>query len=184
VDSARPAPSPGSAVGTAVGHAARAARRADIAVLVALRTRGHHPGVERAVARYSDSGDHSMLWLSACTAGVAAHRGRRSVYVRCGRAVVAAEILNATAKAVVGRRRPALAHLPGLAATRSQLSHPSAHATTSFAAATVLAEALPAGLTFALAGGMALSRPYLGVHYPSDIVVGAAFGFLLARALG
>jgi membrane-associated phospholipid phosphatase len=166
------------------GHAARAARRADLSLLMALRTRGHHPGIERAVARYSGSGDHSMLWLTACTAGLAAHRGRRSVYVRCGRAVVAAEILNATVKAVVGRRRPVLAHLPGLAATRSPLSHPSAHATTSFAAATVLAEALPPALTFALASGMALSRPYLGVHYPSDIVVGAAFGVVLGRALG
>jgi membrane-associated phospholipid phosphatase len=39
-------------------------------------------------------------------------------------------------------------------------------------------------LTFALASGMALSRPYLGVHYPSDIVVGAAFGVVLGRALG
>jgi membrane-associated phospholipid phosphatase len=31
---------------------------------------------------------------------------------------------------------------------------------------------------------MALSRPYLGVHYPSDVVVGGAFGVLLARGLG
>lgn len=176
-------PSPASAAGLIAAHVARAARQADLSLLVALRTRGHHPGIERAVARYSGSGDHSMLWLTACTAGLAAHRGRRSVYARCGRAVVAAEILNATVKAVVGRRRPALAHLPGLAATRSQLSHPSAHATTSFAAATVLAEALPPALTFALASGMALSRPYLGVHYPSDIVVGAAFGFALGRAI-
>jgi len=95
---------------------------------------------------------------------------------------VAAEILNATVKAVVGRRRPALAHLPGLAVTRSQLSHPSAHATTSFAAATVLAEALPPALTFALASGMALSRPYLGVHYPSDIVAGALLGTAIGSA--
>jgi undecaprenyl-diphosphatase len=166
-----------------VRSAARAARAADHALLVALRTRGHHGAVERAVGRLSACGDHSALWLAASAAGAAAHRGRRGVYLRCGRAVVAAEVLNATAKLVVGRRRPALAHLPGLTPTRSPLSHPSAHATTSFAAATVLADALPPALTFALAGGMALSRPYLGVHYPSDVLVGAGCGVLLARGL-
>jgi membrane-associated phospholipid phosphatase len=176
-----------SARGPSRGVLARAGgalRRADVALLVALRTRGHLPGVERAVVRYSGSGDHSALWLAACALGVLAHPGRRGVYLRCGRAVVAGEILNATVKAVVGRRRPALVHLPGLAATRSPLSHPSAHATTSFAAATVLCDALGPAVPFALAGGMALSRPYLGVHYPSDVVVGGAFGVLLARGLG
>lgn len=164
--------------------AARIAQRADVSLLLALRTRGHLPPVERAVARYSGSGDHSALWLTACGLGLMAHRGRRHVYLRCGRAVVAGEILNATVKILVGRHRPTIPHLPVLAATRSPLSHPSAHATTSFAAATVLADALPPVLPFVLAGGMALSRPYLGVHYPSDVVVGGAFGVLLARGLG
>ena len=161
----------------------RAARRADVALLVVMRTRGHRPSVERAIAAYSRTGEHSLLWLAACVLGVAVHRGRRSVYVRCGRAVVAAEVLNATAKIVINRRRPRIADLPPLTPTRTQLSHPSAHATTSFAAAGVLMHALPPALPHALAGAMALTRPYLGVHYPSDIVVGGAFGLLLARLI-
>lgn len=28
---------------------------------------------------------------------------------------------------------------------------------------------------------MALSRPYLGVHFPSDVVAGAALGVMLGR---
>ena len=48
----------------------------------------------------------------------------------------------------------------------SPRSYPSAHATTSFAAAAALP--LPAAPLYALAAAMALSRVYLGVHYPSD----------------
>ena len=165
-------------------RAACAARRADMSVLVAMRTRGHHRAVERAVALYSRAGEHSLLWLTAAAVGVTAHRGRRGVYLSCGRTVVAGEVLNATAKALVGRRRPSIGHLPPLTAARSQLSHPSAHATTSFAAAAVLSRALPPVIPYSLAAGMALSRPYLGVHYPSDVVVGCAFGLALARMIG
>ncbi len=53
---------------------------------------------------------------------------------------------------------------------------PSAHATTSFAAAHAYTGAAPAWLLYLLALGFALSRPYLGVHYPSDVVVGAVLG--------
>jgi len=34
----------------------------------------------------------------------------------------------------------------------------------------------------AAATAMALSRPYIGVHYPSDVIVGAALGTYVARA--
>ena len=44
------------------------------------------------------------------------------------------------------------------------------------AAAGALKRVLPAGPVYVLAGLMALSRLYLGVHYPSDIVAGAALG--------
>lgn len=64
--------------------------------------------------------------------------------------------------------------------TPTQLSFPSSHATTAFAAAAayrpLVAEALGGSSARALlpiAAAMSLSRLYLGVHYPSDIVAGA-----------
>jgi undecaprenyl-diphosphatase len=73
--------------------------------------------------------------------------------------------------------------LPHLVPTLSGRSYPSAHATTSFAGAGALARAWPAPPLYALACAVAFTRPYLGVHYPSDVVAGALLGRALERLL-
>jgi undecaprenyl-diphosphatase len=92
-------------------------------------------------------------------------------------------VLNTAIKQVVRRRRPELPDLPALTGTPTALSFPSAHASTAFAGARVYARMeLPATPLYALATGLSLSRLYLGVHYPSDVLAGAALGHLLGRS--
>ena len=57
---------------------------------------------------------------------------------------------------------------------------PSNHAVNNFAAATFFARLYPSYRTvlFITASLVALSRVYLGLHYPSDIIAGAAIGFI------
>ncbi len=93
--------------------------------------------------------------------------------------------LNYAVKLTVKRRRPEFEDLPPLTTVVSDLSFPSAHATTSFAAAAAYSRALPfaAPLFYGAATMFALSRPYLGVHYPSDVLAGAALGTVTGRLL-
>jgi membrane-associated phospholipid phosphatase len=85
--------------------------------------------------------------------------------------------LNTAVKTLVARERPQLPGLPALTGTPTKLSFPSAHAATSFAGALAYARlGVPAKPLFGLAGALSLSRLYLGVHYPSDVVAGAALG--------
>jgi membrane-associated phospholipid phosphatase len=145
----------------------------DRALLRLLRTRGHWPPLERAAKLLARAGENGMLWLALA----ALLRDRRAL-----RVVLAALLANTAVKQVVRRARPDLGpELPPLTPTISGLSYPSAHAATSFAAAGALA--LPAVPLYAAAGAMALTRPYLGVHYPSDVVAGGLLGAALERLL-
>jgi len=142
----------------------------DRALLRLLRTRGHTAGLDRAAALAARAGENGALWLALSVVT----RNRRAC-----RVVLLALLANTAVKQVVRRPRPDLgAELAPLAPTISSLSYPSAHAATSFAAAGALGPSLP---LYAAAGAMALTRPYLGVHYPSDVVAGAALGWAVER---
>ena len=153
----------------------------DERVLRLLRTRWHGPALERAVVRFSCLGEHSRLWVSLALAGAACDRPHRPLYMRLLVTLVATEIVNALLKVGIDRPRPSLPGLSPLMSSRSAQSCPSAHAATSFAAAPLLARAVPAPPVYLAAAAMALSRPYVGAHYPSDVLAGAALGTALAR---
>jgi undecaprenyl-diphosphatase len=111
---------------------------------------------------------------------------RRPLYLRAMRTVILAYLANIGLKYVVRRPRPVLEGLPALSSTVTSLSFPSAHSTTSFAAARTLTRAgdgLPVGPVYALATAMAVSRIYAGVHYPTDVAAGAALGTAIAVLL-
>jgi undecaprenyl-diphosphatase len=86
-------------------------------------------------------------------------------------------------KLAVDRTRP---HDDPLVREPTSHSFPSGHATTSFACAATLApfvdrRAVP--VLYVLAAAIAYSRVYVGVHYPLDVLGGAALGLLVAKAL-
>jgi membrane-associated phospholipid phosphatase len=153
----------------------------DRRLAVLARSRGHTPRSERAVAAYSRLGEHAACWLGLGAAGALTNRGRRRRQWGRGAGIVAAAYaLNYAVKVTVRRPRPQFDGLPSLTPTVSRLSFPSAHATTSFAAARAYRGLVPAPALYAAAAAFAISRPYLGVHYPSDVVFGAALGTAIA----
>ena len=128
------------------------------------------------MARFSRLGSTVAFGLRSGPGG-ALDGERRSDWRRATTSVAGVFVLNTAIKRVVGRRRPELHGLPALTGTPTALSFPSAHAATSFAGARLYAQlGLPAFPLYALATGLTLSRLYLGVHYPSDVLAGAVLG--------
>jgi membrane-associated phospholipid phosphatase len=155
----------------------------DERLLRLARTRGHTPRAERAVARFSRLGEHGAVWLAIGVVGAALDERRRAEWGRAAATVAGVFALNTAIKLAVRRRRPQLPGLPALTETPTTLSFPSAHASTSFVGARLYARlGLPAGPLYALATALSLSRLYLGVHYPSDVLAGAGLGTVAGTA--
>ena len=161
------------------GPLARAIAKVDVRLYRLLREHGHDPGLEIPIRRFSRLGEHAAMWLAIGIAGAALDRRRRAQWLRATRSVLVAYALNTLLKTAVRRRRPQLEKLPALIATPTSLSFPSAHASSSFAAARAYASLVDRAPLYPAAAAMALSRVYLGVHYPSDIAAGALLGMLV-----
>jgi len=153
----------------------------DLAGLRFARTFAHTPRAERAVRAFSLLGQHGACWLALGAAGAALDPARRSYWRRATVAVATAYGVNQAIKLAVRRRRPQLTDLPPLVGTPTQLSFPSAHAATAAAAVHAYWHLLPWVPLRGAALGMSLSRLYLGVHYPSDIVAGVLLGAMIGR---
>jgi undecaprenyl-diphosphatase len=153
---------------------------ADLRALRAMRTRAHTPGLERAMRALGKAADNGAVWVAVNLVLALLDGGQREAWLICAALGPVAIGLNYVVKLAVRRPRPVLDGLPPLGGAPSSLSFPSAHATSSFAVATAMTRVDALGaLAFGLALLLALGRPYLGMHYPSDVLAGAALGVAL-----
>ncbi len=134
------------------------------------------PAVMTSARAASHFGEHAGGWLLASAVLATADPARRSLWVRAGAASLGAHAAAIVLKRVVRRRRPDSPDVVVGVRTPSSLSFPSAHAASTTAFVVAAGPVMPGWSAAAAAGGMALSRLLLGVHFPSDVAAGAAIG--------
>ncbi|MCK8679570.1 bifunctional phosphatase PAP2/diacylglycerol kinase family protein [Streptomyces lichenis] len=160
----------------------------DVFYRVAAR---HWPGGDRVLPRLSRSANHGLLWFGTAAGMVLLGRGtrsRRAAVRGAASLALASAAVNTVAKRSVRRNRPVLDSVPLMRQLKRQpitTSFPSGHSASAAAFATgVLLESKGWGAAVApVAAAVALSRVYTGVHYPSDVLVGAALGVGCAFAV-
>ncbi len=165
------------------GPVLRAIGRVDTAGMRWVRGQARSRRATAVVRRYSHLGEHGAAWIAIGAAGIALDRGRRREWASGLAGVGVAYLVNTSLKQVARRPRPDFPDLPPLIPTPGPLSFPSSHSASSAAAVVGYAGLLPTIPLGLAASTMAISRVHLGVHYPSDIAVGATLGTLVARAV-
>jgi undecaprenyl-diphosphatase len=161
----------------------------DVRIFEALAGR-HWPGGDRVLPRLSRAANHGLLWFTVA-AGITATRtprSRRAAAHGVASLALASATINTFGKRSVRRPRPLLDAVPLVRQLKRQpvtTSFPSGHAASAAAFATGVAlESGRWGTAVApLAVAVAASRVYTGVHYPSDVLVGAALGVGAAFAV-
>jgi len=153
-----------------------------VAALVAVQAAlSDRPGALPVARALSHFGEHSIGWVAIAVLGAVFSPKRRRDWLVAGVGAFAAHAAAVVVKRIVRRQRP---HDPAVAVnvgTPSQLSFPSAHATSTTAAAILMGRTTGLPLPAVLVPPMALSRMLLGVHYPSDVACGIALGAVVAE---
>jgi undecaprenyl-diphosphatase len=177
----------GAALATGLLASTKVGHRVDVGLFRAVN-RGRGPGADRFFRGITELGS---IWASIGAAGVLAARGRRRAAARGLGAASAAWLAGQGLKRLFDRPRPYVADPDGvrlLAQPPRATSWPSSHPAVLLAFVTVAGRDLELSLVArtalrGLAAAVGISRTYVGVHYPADVVGGLLLGQAVADAM-
>lgn len=160
---------------------------AESAALLWIQANLRSPWLNRAMTAVTRLGDRGMLWIAVALALLCFKRTRRLGAVCALAMLLGAVAANLILKNLVARARPyeAIGALESLVGPQRDWSFPSGHTVNGFACAWVLFRQAPKKFgvpALAVAALIALSRLYVGVHYPTDVLCGIPVGLACAAA--
>ena len=156
-------------------------------LLLAIQTL-HQGWLDPLVSFYTKLGDAGLLWIALSLAMLFFKPTRRAGALALCAMILGLIVTNLTIKPLISRPRPWLDWpIDPLVVENDPNSFPSGHTCAAFAAAMVWVRTLPQKRDQVIAAVMAvlmgLSRLYVGVHYPTDVLAGAVIGSLCAWAV-
>src|ERR1700736_6719256 len=153
-------------------------------------TREERRLVDAGLTRLSNGANRSLLWIAIAglIAILGGRRGRRAALRGIVSIGITSTLVNLPLKYLARRDRPAIRRgdRPLRVSMPGSFSFPSGHSASAFAFATGVGLERPRMLVpiLPLAAGVAYSRVHLRVHYPFDVLVGAALGAGMVLASG
>ena len=131
------------------------------------------------------SGDHGYLWIALLLVLLSIPKTRRAALIGAATLLLTFIITNLCLKPMIARVRPyeVVEGLTRIIEKQSDRSFPSGHTAASFAVSFVMFRYLPKKIgvpAVVLSALIALSRLYLGVHYPSDVIMGLLIAMVVS----
>lgn len=131
-------------------------------------------------------GDEGYLWIAMGILFLIFKKTRPIGFTMLVSLLINFLIVNVTLKDLVGRARPYIVNdliepLIQMSPKSSNRSFPSGHTSGSFSAMFALYKWVPKKIgipALILAGLISVSRWYVGVHYPTDVLAGVVVGFI------
>lgn len=165
-------------------HFLQAASQWEGSVLLWLQS-ARSPVVDAFFVWYTQLGNAGLVWIVLSLVMVLFRRTRKTGVLALLTLLLGFVCCNLTIKPLVARTRPwlVLEGLRVLVAEHDPHSFPSGHTCAAFAAAGIWWRGLPrrwGNAALALAVLMGVSRLYVGVHFPSDVLAGALLGSMCA----
>lgn len=136
--------------------------------------------LDRFMVKFTNMG--SAVFISAFTFLLLAFGDKetRRIGIESATTLAISQTITYSLKSLLGRDRPynVLKNLNTFGIKLKDYSFPSGHTSASFSVATVVAINMPVLSIFVLALALlvGISRVYLGVHYPTDVVAGIVVG--------
>lgn len=157
-------------------------------ILLWIQEYVRNPALTPLMKTITHFGDYGMFWI-LMTILLLLYQRTRKIGLTVGAALLGSLLINnVILKNLVARTRPyeVIEGLQLLVDKAVDLSFPSGHTGSSFAAAVVMFKLLPkryGTAAMVLACLIGFSRLYIGIHYPTDVLFGMVSGGLIGFLL-
>lgn len=158
----------------------------DNSLLIFISQNNNNSTLSFLALLFSGYGLLGLIWVLLAVIFMIKERRHFKVIILFFLALISASVINnGFLKLIFARLRPEYS-MPGIEIykiTNDYYSFPSTHAAVAFAGAVILVEIFPKRkkIIYFIALLIAISRVYLAVHFPLDILAGSIVGYVIGR---